>query len=189
MAVFTGGVWNLSIVPLTIPALCRVGTSVYWWDKKIVLCSTNPPPPPKPLSPLSTISSRPPPRPLVRHHYPLHGVCLIRRRLTPLIRSLRPLSRSSHQCQCHYAVASRHSSASHRHRITTSKMPPPSPLTHDAPLVRHQSHHHLLFTTGGPPLASAFITSRTLLSPSLIRRRRLSRPWLLSSADFALSRC
>ncbi len=38
-AMFTGGVRYLSIVPLKIPASCRVGTPVYWWDKKIVLSS------------------------------------------------------------------------------------------------------------------------------------------------------
>ena len=173
----TGGVQYLSIVPLKIPALCRVRTPVYWWDKKILLSLDPPQMPllvPCPLWTLSAIVifSHTPLRPLVHHHWCLSPISSAVTR-APLIRRRCPLS---HSHQCHSVIASHDLSAGCCHQIIASYLPPPSPLAHDAPLACCQSHCCLSSTTGGPPLTSVFITSCTPISPSLIHHYRLLAP-------------
>ena len=89
-------------------------------------------------------------------------ICLIQRHRTPLVRSH----------QCHSTITLPHSSASRCHRITASHLPPPLPLAHDTPLVPRGNHHRLSSNPGRPPLASNFVASCPLPSPSSIHCRR-----------------
>jgi hypothetical protein len=172
------------MVPLKIPASCRVGIPVYWCKRKY--CTFIGQPTAKPLVPLvhhrhlllsaAEASSPSLSSPLVHP---------IRRHRTPLVHSRYPLS---HSHQCHSTVTLHHSSAGHHHQIITSCQRPPIPLAHDTPLVCHQTPCCLLSATGRATSCLRFCRlSFTTVALSHLPLPPLVSSFLLSSAAVALS--